>query len=149
MSGVTAGIFALAGVLVGALSTAVSAWFFERRKEKRSLLVAARLVREDVVQAGPCLETLLGRGWFEGLSLEIASWSEHRAQLAASLPKDAWDEIANAMAGVARIQTMITELLKLKGDGFESDAIPADGRDITLQVVEALRDASDHLDRIA
>jgi hypothetical protein len=144
----TAGIFALAGVLVGAFSTAVSTWFFERRKEKCSLTVAARLVREDVVQAGPCLETLLRRGWFEGLDLEIVSWPEQRAQLAASLPKDAWDEIANAMAGVARIQIMISELLKVQGE-FESDAIPMDGRDVTLQVLKALRDASDHLDRIA
>lgn len=144
----TAGIFALAGVLVGALSTAVSTWFFERRKEKRSLIVAARLVREDVVQAGPCLETLLRRGWFEGLDLEIANWPEQRAQLAASLPKGAWDEIANAMAGVARIQIMISELLKVHGE-FESDAIPTDGREATLQVLEALRNASDHLDRIA
>ena len=143
-----AGIFALAGVLIGALSTAVATWFFEQRKEKRSLLVAARLVREDVVQAGPCLETLLRRGWFEGLDLEIASWPEQRAQLAASLSKDAWDEIANAMVGVARIQIMISELLKARGE-FESDAIPEDGREATHQVLEALSDAKDHLDRIA
>lgn len=47
MRAVTTGIFALAGVLIGALATATMQWFFERRREQRSALVAALLVREQ------------------------------------------------------------------------------------------------------
>jgi hypothetical protein len=69
----TAGLFALSGVLLGALMVAASARYFERRKERRSLRVGARLVREDVVQAGSSLETLLRRGWFEGIPLDVVA----------------------------------------------------------------------------
>ena len=109
-----AGIFAFAGVLIGGLSTAVSAWFFQRRKRSApcssQLAFSARtLSKIDLPR------TLLSRGWFKGLGFEIGSWPDI-APAGSRASKDAWDEIANAMAGVARIQIMITELLKLMGD---------------------------------
>lgn len=146
---VTEGLFALAGVAVGALATAGTTWFFARRSERQALLVAARIVREDVVQAGPSLEALLRRGWFEGVPLEAPGWKEHRTALAAALPKDDWDAVADAISGVERARIMIDELLAVGEGEIDPDAIPEDGRDIVTETLRALRRAADVLDQIS
>jgi hypothetical protein len=145
---VTEGLLALAGVLIGALATAGTAWFFARRNERRALLIAARLVREDVVQAGPSLETLLRRGWFQAHPLEVRGWEEHRVPLAGALAKDDWDQVADAIAAVRRVSVMIDELLALGGGEVDLDAIPDCGRDVVTETLRALARAADVLDRI-
>jgi hypothetical protein len=145
--GVTEALLALAGVLIGGLTTTGTALFFARRNERRALLTAARLVREDVVEAGPSLETLLRRGWFQALPLEVPGWEEHRVPLAGALPKDDWDEVADAIAGVRRVRVMIDELLALGDGGIDPDAIPPDGHDVVTGTLRALERAADVLDR--
>jgi len=146
---VTEGLLALAGVVIGALATGGTTWFFEHRTERRTLLTAARMVREDVVYAGPSLETLLRRGWFRALPLDAPGWEEHRVALAAALPKDDWDEVADAIAGVRRVRLIIDELLASGGNEIDPDAIPEDGRDVVTQTLRALERASEVLDRIS
>ena len=107
------------------------------------------MVREDVVQAGSSLETLLRKGWFEGLPLDMAGWQEHRSALAGALPKEDWDDIAGAMADLRRVEVMVTELLALGNGEIEPEAIPPDGRDILDHTIRTLQRARDLLDQIA
>src|SRR4051794_30577007 len=109
---VASGLFALAGVLVGAFSTALMTYFFSRREEDRRLQVATRLVREEILEAGPALETTLKRGWIADIELRLDSWQEHRAVLAGRLSEAAWEEVADAFMSLQRVKVMLAVLLR-------------------------------------
>lgn len=97
----------------------------------------------------PRLETLLRRGWFEGLTIDVPGWDEHRTTLAAALSKDGWDELADAITGVRNVQVMLNELLFLGNGEIDPAAIPPDGRDVVEHAITTLRRANAVLERIA
>ncbi len=136
-------LFGFLGVIVGALASGASTWFFTHRRERHEKRVAARLVREDLILAGSTLETVLQSGWQPEFALPLEYWREHRSVLAGSLPRERWEEVAIAMGSVERIEVM---LASIGGENaIEADDIPDDGREIIEETVKYVKSANEAL----
>lgn len=142
---VIAAISGFLGVVVGALATAASTLFFTYRKENREKLVAARLVREDIILVGSTLEKVLEHGWLPGLTLSVVGWHEHRTVLAGHLTDGDWNKIAEAMVDLDRVELILVSLSS--GGPVEPSAIPGDGREVIESTVGRLRTANEILRR--
>jgi hypothetical protein len=102
----TAAIFGLLGVLVGALVTGFVNYVLERRRELVEARAAARLMRSEVVAAGEAVATTLEEGewpisyrptWRE-------SWIAYRRALAGRLPGEDFEAVARAYARMDQLQ---------------------------------------------
>jgi hypothetical protein len=110
VSGLTAAIFGLVGVVVGALINGAAIALLQRRTEKSDRRSAARLVRSELVR-------------FRSLALEAASrppehlpqlrnaaptlWQSHRAVLARALSDQQWELVALAYAHVDALASVL------------------------------------------
>jgi hypothetical protein len=95
---VSAGAFALLGVLLGGLLTGGWAYALERRREQRSVRAAARLVQQEFVDAVFSAFTAfhLTEKWkpiTRPILVEERVWLEHRAKLAEALSGAAWSDV--------------------------------------------------------
>lgn len=135
-----AAVFGFVGVLVGALATAASTWFFTRRRERREEAVAVRLIREDVILAGSTLENVLRNGWFPEFNLPLEDWREHRASLAEHLELEEWNRVADAMGYLNRIEVMLNSVGN--GEPIEPDEIPDGAKEVIEEAVEKLKQAN-------
>jgi hypothetical protein len=97
-------VFTLAGVIVGGLLTGAVQAFLQRRQERRALLVASRLILDELLWVqGVITEALTGggsdvRAILSGKSLD-ALWKEHRPVLAAELDQIKWTDVSVAVEG--------------------------------------------------
>lgn len=85
----TAAIFGLIGVVVGAIISGGAKFLLEKRKERVAARVAARLVRDDLYEATCWIEDSLAEGrWVKPLAKRISSqsWIDQRSFLAAAMP---------------------------------------------------------------
>jgi hypothetical protein len=127
-------------VIVGALATTASTWFFTRRKERRESKVAKRLIREDIILAGSTLQSVLKNGWVPEFGLPLEDWREQRVILARDLSDEDWDAIAIAMGYLDRIEEM---LKSVSGGGEIKPAeIPDDAKDVISATVASLKKAN-------
>ncbi len=143
------GVYALLGVIVGAYSTGLFGYLTTRRAERRDVRTAARLVREDVVAIGPALETMLQLGWFAEVELSVAGWEEHRATVAGEVTSYVWDNIADAVSSVGRVEIMDRTLIRTTEGFLAPEALPPDTRQLvegTLTSLRLARQRRDDLD---
>ena len=99
----TAAIFGLLGVFVGAASTGVVEYFLRRRTEKREALKAKRLVGDELdtlriqfnVIAEKRILPIRGLGEKESGFLPTVEWGRWKEALAASLSGDEWIAITS------------------------------------------------------
>jgi hypothetical protein len=95
-------VFTLAGVIVGGLLAGAVQLVLQRRQERRALLVASRLILDELMWVANVIGTALtggvtdARQLLSGKSLDEL-WKEHRAVLAAELQQDVWTDIAIAV----------------------------------------------------
>ena len=95
----TAAIFGVVGVIIGALVTAAGTYFFERRREKREARSAQLVVRHELEDAAKAVEDALrGREWPPGWqSMRWSqSWSTYRPVLAATMEEQDFAKLARA-----------------------------------------------------
>jgi hypothetical protein len=101
----TAAIFGLIGVVVGALVTGIVQWRLERRRETTNRRAAMRLLAADfaVSQAliRPVLET--GAWGSERIPLPLEAYGEYRGVISAELNKAAWKYVEGAVLGLRHL----------------------------------------------
>ena len=111
----TAAIFGLLGVIVGAVINGVVATVLQRRTERADQRSAARLVRSELVRFR-ALAIEAGQRSPEHLpqlhDMTPALWHDHRAVLARALEDADWAAVASAYAHVDAVQSVLV---------FESD----------------------------
>jgi hypothetical protein len=94
----TAAIFGLVGVLVGGALTTGASFVFERRREKRLTRVGLQLLEAEFLKVAGVLYAALEEGvWVAGSDLEVATWPDYRAALAAELARDDFNFVALAV----------------------------------------------------
>jgi hypothetical protein len=94
-------IFGLIGVLIGALVTGGLDLILERRREKKLVRRAIRLVGDELHKVWVSLSMLVQAGTAPPMQepepelfLPTSAWAAHREILVDEIPNDAWDEIA-------------------------------------------------------
>lgn len=94
-------VFGLIGVLVGALVAGGVDLFLERRREKRLIRRATRLVADELHTVWVSLSMLVQAGVAPPIKepepelfLPTSAWAAHREILVDEIPNDSWDEIA-------------------------------------------------------
>jgi len=100
----TAAIFGLVGVIIGALISSVTNFFLQKRKEDLAARVAARLVRDELYIIAIWIEDLLS---YENLNEDqikqiktrtnTESWTEQRVHLAAIMNYSAFADASMAV----------------------------------------------------
>jgi hypothetical protein len=143
---VNEGLYALLGVVVGAVAPGLPTWMLARRAEKRERRVASRLVREEIVNAGPMLESAMKNGWFVEFALPLEGWKQHAATLASELPETTWDKVAQAMGTLQKANLMLMSMAENSGGHISAKRIPQDGKDVVAAAISELKEARDALD---
>jgi hypothetical protein len=131
----TSGLFALAGVVIGGLLTAVVTFWFERRREARELRTAARVIDKAYNLLGLAADTTIEDDTWSPFDEALpqdefaALWREHRNTLAGHLSSEAWQTVASAEVRVSLIHTidrdnspsheLVSQSLRLLIDGLE------------------------------
>jgi hypothetical protein len=135
---VTAAIFGLVGVLVGALLTAAREYLMARRQERASARANARLLSVDLQRASDAVEYCLlpGRApragpWADELTAD--AWTERLTLLARTTRDDDWEPVARAFVEVDKIRR-----------GIASSWVPDMKR--SRAVREDLANASHHIE---
>jgi len=90
---VITGLFTLGGVLVGGLANVLFGYFTDRRTARREAKVTGRLLADDLRGHAVELDSAVKLGvWLPAPAGHAAlnGWREHRALLAAALPRQEW-----------------------------------------------------------
>jgi hypothetical protein len=98
---VTAGIFALVGVVIGALLSTVLAFATERSRDSRLAFVLARVVQDDLTFIDAVMGAEVSDGTWdrltpEGRPLAFEVWPEARSVLAGHLSFEDWGRLCVA-----------------------------------------------------
>jgi hypothetical protein len=100
---VSEGVYALFGVIVGALSTGAVQFALDARARRRAARVSARLLLNSLEQYDHATRRVLHYGtwpshpqWFELLNGLSSPWQEHQHVLAEIRSFAAWVDVANA-----------------------------------------------------
>lgn len=97
----------------------------------------------------PALETMLQLGWFAEVELSVAGWEEHRATVAGEVTSYVWDNIADAVSSVGRVEIMDRTLIRTTEGFLAPEALPPDTRQLvegTLTSLRLARQRRDDLD---
>jgi hypothetical protein len=103
----TAAIFGLIGVVVGAALTGAVNWLLERRRERAEAQAAARLLKSEVEAAISDVASTLAEGMWP-ISYQPTwrqSWSSYRRPLAARMDPEAFEAAAKAYARMDQLQS--------------------------------------------
>ena len=135
----TAAIFGLIGVVVGAVVTGVVEWMLDRRRAANERRAALRLLLGDlhvaVALIRPVLETT--RWGIEETLIPTEGWSEHHGTLAAEVrDRRAWRHIQGSILGIRRLNDARSQCLRDERDF--SDAELADFRRIGRYIEETI-----------
>jgi hypothetical protein len=112
---VTAAIFGLVGVVIGALITGGTNYVLQVRAERREIRAAARLMLQELTNTGAAIRyaiELNDREFLRGATSED-EWNRHHLFLARHLSDEEWDAVALAYGK----GTVALVLL----DGFQAD----------------------------
>ena len=97
----TAAIFGLIGVLVGASINGLIQWLMARRSEQNGARTAARLVTYELREYQQLLQfALTSRRWDTGLWFSPAIWRLHQARLAGACSLSEWTPLERAYLGI-------------------------------------------------
>ena len=105
--GMTAAIFGLLGVIVGALTTGYVQYRLQRRAEARAARTASRLMRVETSELlGFVIRSLSEERWAGNPSEELAThaWKEHRDVFAAAADRHRWDAVSLAFTTASELQ---------------------------------------------
>jgi hypothetical protein len=134
------GRFALAGVVFGAASTGVATWLHNRRREKREVRAAARLLRSDLLRAhGMLSATLSNQSWWSrpAWSLPTDLWREERRHLAVEFKDfNDWEPIARAFVELDDLNLYVAALESLPDP--DDEGLRYDHRKENRRIEEAL-----------
>lgn len=120
MHEMTAAIFGLIGVIVGAAIAATERFVTFRRTEQRAFMVARRLVKDDFDRVLLTLDVPeVGSNQFFIDNLLLPSWETHRAALAVGLNDDSWEAVTQAALAVDRLRLIYREVV--------DEQVPPDG----------------------
>jgi hypothetical protein len=102
----TAAIFGLVGVVVGAVVTGAVSWLLERRREAAEARAAARLLKSEVTAACEDIDSALHEGKWPIAYRPTwrQSWSTYRRPLAVVMQATAFDEVAVAYSRMDQLQ---------------------------------------------
>ena len=94
----SAGIFALIGVVTGGLLNAGVTYLFDRRGSQRAAKTASRLVYQELMVNGAAIEVAASHREWEPLieHLDLGDWEANRQVLAASLTDEEWTHLVRA-----------------------------------------------------
>jgi hypothetical protein len=103
---VTAGLFVLAGVVVGGLVTGAVNYAFECRRVRIAGRVAVRLLTAELSIAAASAEWRLDQGAWSPWNFESAhrSWNEYRHEASRVLSTREWDSVAVGFYAVEIIE---------------------------------------------
>ena len=97
----TAAIFGLVGVLVGAVIAAVGQYLLGVRNEYAAATVAARLIIAELER----LSVTVQSGEIDGTgALDTPVWDKHQAALALVVPSGHWDAVGTAYTRLAEVR---------------------------------------------
>src|SRR5690349_21624673 len=123
-------VIGLVGVVIGALATGGMAFLMERRRERRSIRAAARIVQQELVEgmtaAGQIYLFEDGAVVTRSIFIGKSSWLRHQYALAEALSDPEWDELVVASKNrdefVSWLETRTVlhadDLTKLKVENF-------------------------------
>jgi hypothetical protein len=91
---VTAAIFGLLGVAIGALLSGAVSYAIESRRERKDAIVGARIVSQEIQMFQADVESWIrNRAIPEELDLRTDAWEEHKLALARFLPPPDWEMV--------------------------------------------------------
>lgn len=106
LAGMTAGWFALGGVVIGGLLNGFVSWLLGRSTLRANARVAALLVTEELMQSMPAMLQLGKQHTWGALNLahdfgKREAWEQNRATLGHALHPDGYMTLAAAYSGLA------------------------------------------------
>ena len=113
-------VVGIAGVLLGALLNALGGYVLMRRREKREIRTAARLLLPELLENRSTLDTALVLERWECVSFDTERWQQYETVLAGSMG-ERWTELT-------KTYTAFT-LLNADRSHREPDAVIDDGDD--------------------
>jgi hypothetical protein len=125
---VTAAIFGLIGVIIGALITGGVSYALQVRLERRELRAVARLMLQELSGSADLIRFALDRDDRQLLDDEPIEdeWKRHHLLLARHLPDDDWDAVA---LGYGERMVVLSLLVgEENADYWQEDATRALGR---------------------
>ena len=106
----TAAIFGLAGVIIGAV---VSGWLtlaLERRREQQGRRAALYVMDVEILRARSYLDGILEEGvWAAGTDISVRAWARYEDVLARQLRRDDFHFVALAVTAAERAPTFFAE----------------------------------------
>jgi hypothetical protein len=130
---VTAAIFGLIGVVIGALITGGTNYVLQVRAERREIRAAARLTLQELTNTGDAIRIAIrlnNREFLRGSTSED-EWKRHHLFLARHLSDEEWDTVAFAY-GEGTVVLVVLE-------GLENDEWQAEARKIADRVDEGCK----------
>jgi len=132
-------IFSLIGVVLGGIITGGTQMFLERRRERRAVRRAKRLVGGELLHASMILRSLSdSKIWPSSPDatsvLPTSAWQEHRAHLADVLDEDLWNQLVTTYSRLEIVRVLAKDLL---ADAPLSDAM-----------IESMKDTAIKLERL-
>lgn len=109
---ITAGLFSLGGVFLGALLTPVTQLYLERMRERRAADRAKSLVAGELLHAQLMLRSISEMNQkphvedIDGM-LPTAAWREHRSSLADKVHGELWEQLTIAYARLEVERTLL------------------------------------------
>jgi hypothetical protein len=125
---VTAAIFGLIGVIIGALITGGTNYVLQVRAERREIRAAARLMLQELTNTGDAIRyavKLDEREFLQSATRED-EWKRHHLFLARHLSDEEWDAVALAY-GEGTVALLLLE-------GFQADEWQAEAQEIAEHV---------------
>jgi len=102
----TAAIFGLLGVVIGALLSGLITLHIESRKERKEAMVAARFVHSELQMFQVDIENWIRDRYVpEDPDLQTEAWDQHSLALARGLPGGDWEMVAAGYLWVHLIRT--------------------------------------------
>lgn len=99
----TAAIFGLVGVLVGALIATIGQYLLGVRNEYAAATVAARLIAAELNRLSRVVASGIRAN--DGDALKTPAWDKQQAAFALVVPNEHWDAVESAYALLAAVRT--------------------------------------------
>lgn len=148
-SGVTTGLFAIGGVIVGGGLNLVSGMVLDRRRERRNLRSAARLIHSELKLIEIVLGTVLSSGrWGELPEIDTGRWVEYERDLSVWLSNADWESLAVVYQSIA---LFATESAEAKLEATDDEPVDMSGEDLAhvRLTLETVRDALPRIRKLA
>ncbi len=138
-SGVTTGLFAIGGVIVGGGLNLASGMALDRRRERRSLRSAARLIHSELKTIeGDLNMALMLEHWGEIPTIATNRWSEYEEDLSVWLSNADWESLVGVYQSIA---LFASEFAEARGDAPDDQPVEMSSEDLahirlTLETIQ-------------